>query len=58
MEGRGFQYEIEEVIKCLNEKKIESKILPHQASIDVVKIMDAVRKQLGIIYPGNTTSEK
>ena len=52
-QGRGFQYEIEEVIKCLNEKKIESEILPHQASIDVVKIMDAVRKQLGIIYPEN-----
>ena len=34
-------------------KKIESEILPHQASIDVVKIMDAVRKQLGIIYPEN-----
>jgi predicted dehydrogenase len=52
-QGRGFQYEVEEVIKCLNEKRIESEILPHQSSINVVKIMDAVRKQLGIIYPEN-----
>lgn len=50
-QGRGFQYEVEEVIKCLNEKRIESKILPHQSSIDVIKIMDTVREQLGIIYP-------
>jgi predicted dehydrogenase len=49
--GRGFQYEVEEVIKCLNEKRIESEIVPHSASLDVVKIMDAVRKQLGIVYP-------
>ena len=50
-QGRGFQYEVEEVIKCLNKNYIESEILPHQSSIDVVKIMDAVRKQLGIVYP-------
>ena len=49
--GRGFQYEVEEVIKCLNEGKIESDILPHNASIDVVKIMDEVRTQLNIVYP-------
>jgi len=49
--GRGFQYEVEEVIKCLNEKRIESEIVPHRASLDVIKIMDTVREQLGIIYP-------
>ena len=43
MAWRGFQYEIEEVIKCLNENKIESPVLPHKISMDVVKIMDAVR---------------
>lgn len=50
-QGRGFQYEIEEVITCLKEGKIESDILPHKASIDVVKIMDEVRSQLNIVYP-------
>lgn len=49
--GRGFQYEVEEVITCLNEGKIESDIIPHQSSLSVVKIMDEVRKQLNIIYP-------
>ena len=49
--GRGFQYEVEEVIKCLRSGKIESDILPHTASVDVVKIMDEVRAQLNIVYP-------
>ena len=50
-QGRGFQYEIEDVIKCLRSNKIESSIIPHNASLDVVKIMDDVRSQLGIVYP-------
>ena len=50
-QGRGFQYEVEEVIKCLAENKIESEVLPHTASINVVRIMDEVRRQLNIIYP-------
>ncbi len=49
--GRGFQFEVEEVIKCLAARKIESDILPHNASISVVKIMDEVRSQLNIVYP-------
>jgi predicted dehydrogenase len=50
-QGRGFQYEVDEVIKCLNENEIESSIIPHAASVDVVKIMDSVREQLSIVYP-------
>ncbi len=50
-QGRGFQYEVEEVIKCLREGRIESEIIPHQSSIDVIKIMDEVRRQLLIVYP-------
>jgi predicted dehydrogenase len=49
--GRGFQYEVEEVIKCLNDNRIESDILPLETSMNVVKIMDEVRSQLNIIYP-------
>ena len=50
-QGRGFQYEVEEVIKCLQNEKTESDILPHTASISVVRIMDEVRAQLNIVYP-------
>lgn len=50
-QGRGFQYEVEEVIRCLKEGKTESETVPHNASINVVKIMDEVRSQLKIEYP-------
>ena len=50
-QGRGFQYEVDEVIKCLHANKIESDILPHSASLNVIKIMDEVRSQLNIVYP-------
>ncbi len=50
-QGRGFQYEVQEVIRCLYNGKTESDILPHVASMDVVKIMDEVRSQLNIVYP-------
>ncbi len=50
-QGRGFQYEVEEVIKCLQQNKIESETVPHHASMSVIKIMDEVRRQLNIVYP-------
>lgn len=50
-QGRGFQYEVDEVIKCLKANKIESDIISHRASLDVIKIMDEVRSQLNIVYP-------
>ena len=50
-QGRGFQYEVEEVIKCVRSNQIESDVLPQNASLNVVKIMDEVRSQLNIVYP-------
>ncbi|HEX5149835.1 MAG TPA: Gfo/Idh/MocA family oxidoreductase [Parafilimonas sp.] len=50
-QGRGFQYEVDEVIKCIQSKKIESDIISHSASLDVIRIMDEVRSQLNIVYP-------
>ena len=49
--GMGFTYEIEECHKCLQEKKIESKIWSHQNSLDLISILDLVRKQVGLKYP-------
>jgi hypothetical protein len=50
MAGRGFQYEVDEVIKCIRANKIESDTLSHKASRDVIRIMDEVRSQLNIVY--------
>jgi predicted dehydrogenase len=42
----GFVHEIEEVVKCITEGKIESQTIPHQLSIDVAGIMDEVLCQI------------
>jgi predicted dehydrogenase len=52
-EGHGFQFEIDEVVRCLREGKRESEVHPHQASLDLVEIMDDVRRQTGIRYPSD-----
>lgn len=48
--GRGFQYEVEEVLDCLRNKAIESKKYNHGFSISVMETLDKIRKQVGVKY--------
>ncbi len=41
----GFEYEIEEVVACIQNSQIESDIMPHNLSLDIAKIMDEIIKQ-------------
>lgn len=50
--GRGFQYEITEALRCLGEKRIESDLHNHQMSLAVARVLDEIRRQTGIVYPG------
>ena len=49
--GKGFTYEIEESHQCINQNKIESELWSHQNSLDLIKIVDQVRNQIGLEYP-------
>ena len=49
--GKGYSYEIEEVNWCLRNKKTESTKWSLQQSLDLVELMDQIRKQTGIHYP-------
>ncbi|MBC7845445.1 MAG: Gfo/Idh/MocA family oxidoreductase [Flavobacterium sp.] len=49
--GKGFTYEIEECHYCINENRIESALWSHQNSLDLIKIVDDVRNQIGLEYP-------
>lgn len=49
--GKGFTYEIEECHQCINENRIESNLWSHQNSLDLIKIVDQVRNQIGLEYP-------
>ncbi len=50
-DGKGLYFEVQEMMKCLEENKIESDLLTHQGSLDLVRILDEIRKQTGVIYP-------
>jgi hypothetical protein len=49
-EGNGYVHEIEEVNKCLLNNAIESSKLPLKMSINVMKLIDSVKKEIGLNY--------
>jgi predicted dehydrogenase len=51
-DAMGYHWEAEEVMKCLDDGKTESQIVPLDFSLDLIKTMDRIRSDAGIIYPG------
>ncbi len=53
--GIGFGYELEaaHVMECLDAGKTESDLMPLSLSSDLMEIMDRVRKDAGIVFPGH-----
>ena len=49
--GEGFEEEILEVCSCIREGKCQSDILPVEESIRIIRLMDEVRRQIGVRYP-------
>ena len=49
--GIGFSHEIIECHSCIRENKIESQHWSHQNSLELISILDDVRKQVGLKYP-------
>ena len=49
-EGKGFQFEIAEVVQCIGQKRIESPHMPHSLSLQMMQIMDEARKQVNVKY--------
>lgn len=46
----GFEYQIKSFIETLSNNKLENNTMTHKATIDMLKIMDEIRKQIGVIY--------
>ena len=38
-------------MRCLDSGKIQSDIFTWQRSIDLISVLDEIRKQTGIVYP-------
>jgi len=53
MTGNGYNYEAEEVMRCLDQKLIESPAMPHQFSLDLISLLDVITQKTGV-KPLNT----
>lgn len=47
----GFEYQIREVHQCLEKGLLESPSMSHTFSLTLARVMDAIRKQIGVKYP-------
>ena len=47
----GYHWEAEEVMKCLDEGKTGSDVVPLSFSRDLITTLDMIRKEAGIVFP-------
>lgn len=50
--GDGFRFQVDEVHRCLDEGLRESPRMPLSDTLAITEVMDAVRAQIGLRYPG------
>jgi predicted dehydrogenase len=48
----GYHWEAEEVMKCLDEGRTESPVVPLSFSLDLIKTLDRIRDAAAIVFPG------
>lgn len=48
----GFEYQIEEAMRCFRAGEVESPLMPHADTLDTMETMDRIRGQIGLRYPG------
>lgn len=53
-EETGYQFEFEEVMKCVDEGKTQSPIVSLSLSAGIIDTITALRKEWGVIYPDET----
>ncbi|MGV8980606.1 Gfo/Idh/MocA family protein [Clostridium sp.] len=51
MLSNGYNYEAQEVMQCIENNQIESEVMLLSESLEIIKIMDGLRKQWGLKYP-------
>ncbi|KAB2341586.1 Gfo/Idh/MocA family protein [Actinomadura rudentiformis] len=55
-QGWGYGPEIVEVERCLREGLLESPLIPHTETIDILEVLDTARAALGVAYPSEQLS--
>jgi predicted dehydrogenase len=47
----GYEYQVIECKRCIENGLLESPMMPHKETIDIMKQMDSLRKEWGVTYP-------
>lgn len=47
----GFEYEVEEAMRCARAGQVESPVMPHAETLATLGWMDTIRARLGVRYP-------
>lgn len=55
-EGNGLRFQVEEVHRCLAEGRLESDVHPLATTIAHAEILDTIRAEVGVVYPGEDTA--
>lgn len=50
-ECTGYQFEMMEVMNCVDRGELQSKVMPLETSIALTRVMDDLRHQWGVVYP-------
>jgi len=48
--GTGYQFEAAEVQRCLRTGALESPLVPHATTLEMMGLLDAIRAQIGVSY--------
>lgn len=50
-QAKGMVHEAIEVMRCIREGQLESPLVSWQDTLDVMGLLDGVRRQIGVVYP-------
>jgi len=50
MPGNGYQYEAAEVQRCLRAGELESPLVPHATTLEIMGLLDDIRVRIGVAY--------
>jgi predicted dehydrogenase len=51
--GDGLRFQVLEVHRCLQEGALESPVMPLDETVSIATTLDAIRAQIGVVYPGD-----
>ena len=46
MEGNGYNHEVQEVVTCIQNGKLESDIMPLDETLEIIETLDKIKAQI------------